>query len=334
MDDIRKAIFWTSAYFLGTCGIIYFNPRFDWLTIFWLSGLSILLGISYYLVNKHKKAKLLKSIDQLLELLHSTEKQETNIAIKEDAFSVLRDEIYKNISSQRRARNEAIRAKEKLRSNMEDITHQIKTPLTGILLFLDLLEADSNNSLEYQKRIRQEVERIYELSDLILKLSSLDVKAIVFEKTSFSAKGLLVDVELSLDYLISQKNISIDILGDDFILIADRTWILQALINIVKNALEVSPEGSKVCITINENAIFQSVIVKDSGPGLTMEEQKRVFERFYKSNPRSPGYGIGLAMAQSIVKQQGGELLVKSTNQGSEFELRLYPHINIEKELI
>lgn len=334
MELLKKTLFWPLAYFLGTCGILYFNPRLDWFTVFWLLGLSIILGTSHYLVSKYKKVELLKSIDQLLELLYCVEKQEGNILKKDDIFSVLRDEICKNIASQRRAKDEAIKAKEKLKSNMEDITHQIKTPLTGVLLLLDLLESDTSHSIEYQRRIRQEIEHLYGLSDLILKLSSLDADAIVFEKTSFTAKGLLDDVELSIDYLIHQKNISIKVLGDDFIFLADRVWILQALINVVKNAVEVSPQEGEVSIILHQNAIFQSIIVRDSGPGLTQEEQNRIFDRFYKSNPKSSGFGIGLALAQSIVKQQGGEILVHSSSQGSEFELRFYSQVTKEKELV
>lgn len=334
MVQVLRILFLPITYFVGICGILYFNPRLDWITVFWMFALSIILGILHYFINKYEKSKILTSIDQLSDLIHSIEKQEIYIPLKDDIFGGLRDEICKSLVSQRHARDDAIRTKEKLKSNMEDITHQIKTPLTGVLLLLDLLESDTSHSIEYQRRIRQEIEHLYELSDLILKLSSLDTDAIVFEKTSFTAKGILDDVELSIDYLMHQKNISIEVLGDDLIFLADRVWLLQALINVVKNAVEVSPQEGEVSIILHQNAIFQSIIVRDSGPGLTQEEQNRIFDRFYKSNPKSSGFGIGLALAQSIVKQQGGEILVHSTSQGSEFELRFYSQVTKEKELV
>ena len=173
-----------------------------------------------------------------------------------------------------------------------------------------------------------------QLSDLLLKLSSLDAGAVALEEDSFTVKGLIIDVEFSLDYVISQKNISIEVLGDDFILLGDRVWLMEALINIVKNAVEASPEGGKISILLKHNAIFQSISVKDYGPGLTPEQQKRAFERFYKSNPQSPGFGIGLSLAQSIVLQHGGELLLRSASGGSEFEMRFYPKMKKEERLV
>lgn len=99
---------------------------------------------------------------------------------------------------------------------------------------MELLKSDPVNALEYQEHIYREVERLYELSDLLLKLSSLDVGVVDLNKTSFSAKELVIDAELSLEYLMRQKAMSIEVSGDDFILEADRVWLLQALINVVK----------------------------------------------------------------------------------------------------
>jgi len=319
-----KTLILPLAYFFGTCIVLYFNPRFDWITVLWLLVMTIIIGFFHYFEHKREEVKILEDIDRLVALLHNLDEHKESLPLKDDIFGALRDEIYKILVSQRQIRDEAIKAKEQLKRNMEDITHQIKTALTAVLLFLELLKSDPEHSQEYQERLRQEVERLYEFSDLLLKLSSLDAGAVVLNKTSFTAKELVLDAELSLEYLIRQKDISIEVSGDDFILSADRVWLLQALINVVKNALEVSSRGGKVSVFLNQNAIFQSIKVRDYGPGLTREEQLKVFERFYKSNPRSSGFGIGLSLAQSIVKQHGGEILIHSPAQGCEFELRFY----------
>lgn len=217
---------------------------------------------------------------------------------------------------------------------MEDITHQIKTALTAVLLLLDLVKSDPEHLTEYQERIRQEVERLYEFSDLLLKLSSLDACAVNLNKTSFPVKELVIDAEMSLEYLMRQKLISVEASGDDFTLEADRVWLLQALVNVLKNAVEASPQRAKVYIILHQNAVYKSIKVIDSGPGISREEQRRIFERFYKSNPRSPGFGIGLALALSIVRQHGGEILVSSSGRGSEFELRFYSQPCKEKRLV
>lgn len=324
MAKILKAIILPIAFFFGTCVILYLNPRADWNTIFWLLVLTAILGLAQYFLYKREEKKIQEAVNILIELLHSLEQQDEHLQLKDDIFGDLRDEICKSLVGQRQIRNEAIRARELLKRNMEDITHQIKTALTAVLLLLDLQKSDPEHSLEYQERMRQQVERLYEFCDLLLKLSSLDAGAVELNKTAFLAKELVLDAEMSLEYLMRQKEISLEVLGDDFILTADRVWILQALINVIKNAVEVSPQGEKVTVLLHHNAIYQSIKVRDSGPGIPSQEQRKIFERFYKSKPRSSGFGIGLPLARSIVRQHGGEILVSSSGKGSELELRLY----------
>jgi len=227
------------------------------------------MGFTHYLLNKSDEKKLLDDIGQLIDLLHCLEQYEVRLPLKEDIFGVLRDEICKSLVSQRQTRDEAVRAKEQLKRNMEDITHQIKTALTAVLLLLDLVKSDPEHLTEYQERIRQEVERLYEFSDLLLKLSSLDACAVNLNKTSFPVKELVIDAEMSLEYLMRQKLISVEASGDDFTLEADRVWLLQALVNVLKNAVEASPQRAKVYIILHQNAVYKSIKVIDSGPGIS-----------------------------------------------------------------
>ena len=322
-----KTPFFALASFAGTCVILYHNPRFDWVSILWLFLLGAALSFLHLLWEKKEEDELRRAIEDLSNLLQSIEEKTESIPLQDGYFGVLRDEIHKSLVSQRNTRDQALQAKEQLKRNMEDVTHQIKTPLTGVLLLLELLESDPEHAGEYQLRIRQEIEHLYDLSNLLLKLSSLDAGSIALEVEPFSAQGLLIDVEFCLDQILRQKELMVEVIGDDYMLVGDRMWLMEALLNIVKNAVEASPHGVEIHILFNQNAIFQSITVQDCGPGLTPEQQKRVFERFYKSDPRSPGFGIGLALAKSIVKQHRGELLLRSSPAGSEFEMRFYRKI-------
>ena len=329
------------AYFCGAILIVYVSPRFDWVTIAWFFLLAMVLGLLHYLSHRRDEAKLRDAVKRLSDLLHSFAEQTESLPeqagsppLEDGIFGVLHDEIYKSLVSQKRSRDAALKAKEQLKRNMEDVTHQIKTPLTGVLLLLELWESDPHHAVEYQGRIRQEIERLCALSDLLLKLSSMDAGAIAFEESSFAAHGLVIDVEFGLDAIINQKNIYLEVVGEDFMILGDRAWLMEALINIVRNAVAASPAGGKIEISLSRNAIFQSITVKDAGPGLTPEQQKRVFERFYKGDPQSPGFGIGLSLAKAIVRQHGGELLLRSSSGGSEFEMRFYPRMKKEEELV
>ena len=177
-------------------GVHVFLSAADWIAILFFA-LTIVIGFAYcFYINEEKKLR--EDIDQLIDLLHHLEEQDVRLPLKDDVFGVLKDELWKILVSQRQIRDEAVKAKEQLKRNMEDITHQIKTALTAVLLLLELLKSDPVNALEYQEHIYREVERLYELSDLLLKLSSLDVGVVDLNKTSFSAKELVIDAELSL----------------------------------------------------------------------------------------------------------------------------------------
>lgn len=322
-----KTPFIALTFFSGTCIILYHNPRFDWVVILWLFLLTAAISFLHILWEKHEEDELRRAVEDLSNLLQSIDEQTEDAPLQNGYFGALRDEIYKSLISQKNIGDQALQAKEQMKRNMEDVTHQIKTPLTGVLLLQELLESDPEHADEYQMRIRQEIEHLYTLSDLLLKLSSLDAGSIDLVMEAFSVQGLILDVEFSLDQILHQKELMIEIIGEDFNLVGDRMWLMEALLNVVKNALEASPYGTKIQIMLSQNSIFQSVTVKDRGPGLTPEQQKRVFERFYKSDPRSPGFGIGLALAKSIVKQHRGELLLHSSPTGSEFEIQFYRQV-------
>jgi signal transduction histidine kinase len=246
-----------------------------------------------------------------------------NYEVTDDEFGKLRDEIYKIIVESKVV---AVRAKENqeiLREYTEDIAHQIKTPLTGALLMLDLVEDDLESSAEYIAHIRNSINRLHRLVDALLKMASLDSGSIVIKKDVVSAKSLLKDLKSDMKIYFTDKDISIPIYGDDFTLSCDENWTYEAVFNIVKNGIEASADKG-VEIYLKKTNLFQSIIVKDFGQGLDNEILKKAFKRFYKKNPDSEGYGIGLPMAKSIMEKQGGELLYQKGKDSNSFELRFY----------
>ena len=211
-----------------------------------------------------------------------------------------------------------------MKNYIEDITHQIKTPLTGILLLLDLTEADPENLKEYTERIRNNILRITNLSDLLLKMSSLDADIIKMEEKPFSAKALILDCEMNLESLIKNKNLNLSIEGQGFEIIGDRRWIFEAILNVLKNAIDISPHNSMIVVKLQESLIFKSIFIIDNGPGIAKETKDKLFQRFYKLDTNSSGFGIGLPMAKRIMEKHDGDILIQSDPRGSSFELRFY----------
>lgn len=304
--------------------VIYLNPRFDILTLIGFLVINIILFIVISKIEKEKEKALEGKINNIFSLLHSLDIDSDNYEIIDDEFGKLRDEIIKIILENKRIAENAEKNKETLREYTEDIAHQIKTPLTGSLLLIDLLEDEKDESVkEYISRLRDNLLRLYNLSDILLKLAALDSGTIEMTKDRLSARGLIEDIIQNLKNYFINDNIEIPLYGDDFNLICDKKWTYEALFNVMKNGLEAT-EGRHIEIQLKETNLYKSIFVEDFSDGLDRQMLEKVFKRFYKLDPNSKGYGIGLPMAKSVMERQNGELLYRKGKKSNAFELRFY----------
>ena len=304
--------------------VVYLNPRFDILTLIGFLLINIILFIVISKIEKKKEKALEDKINNIFNILHLLDIDSDNYEIIDDEFGKLRDEIIKIIIENKRIAENAEKNKEILREYTEDIAHQIKTPLTGSLLLLDLLEDEEDESVkEYISRLRDNLLRLYNLSDILLKLAALDSGTIEMAKDRISAREFIEDIIQNLkDYFIND-NVEIPIYGDDFDLICDKKWTYEALFNVMKNGIEAT-EGRHIEIHLKDTNLYKSIFVEDFSKGLDREMLEKVFKRFYKLNPNSKGYGIGLPMAKSVMERQNGELLYHKGKKSNAFELRFY----------
>ena len=308
--------------------VIYLNPRFDILTLIGFLAINIILFIVISKIEKKKEKALEDKINNIFNLLHSLDINSDNYEIIDDEFGKLRDEIIKIIIENKKIAENAEKNKDTLREYTEDIAHQIKTPLTGSLLLLDLLEDQNDNfSEEYIERLRDNLLRLHNLSDILLKLAALDSGTIEMAKDSISARELIEDIIRNLkDYFIND-NIEIPLYGEDFYLICDKKWTYEALFNVMKNGIEAT-ESRHIEIHLKETNLYKSFFVEDFSKGLDREMLEKAFRRFYKLDPNSKGYGIGLPMAKSVMERQNGELLYRKGKKSNSFELRFYNWFN------
>lgn len=308
--------------FILSVFVVFLSPRFDILTVFGFLIINIFLLMILNLYEKKKSAKNKEKIEDIYNLINDLNVNTENYEVEDDEYGRLRDEIIKIIQEREIAAKEAIKNRDILKRYIEDMTHQIKTPLTGILLMTDLLEESEEKDI-YISYIRNEITRLYQLSDILLKLASLDSGILLMNYEDFQIKELLAEVKLNLEPLFFKENYEIKIIGEDFILNRDRQWTYEAIFNIVKNGLE-SDNNRKVEIELAETGIFQSVIVRDFSCGISRENLQKMYQRFYKLNPKSKGFGIGLPMAKTIMEKQSGDLLYFKEKNSNYFELRFY----------
>ena len=282
------------------------------LYIFWIISLLLL----YYFLEKRKKNR----INELINLIENMKNQDYKIPMKQDDFSILEDKIYKLFIEIVEAKEISTKNSEKQIEYLEDIAHQIKTPITSMLFSIENLEMDFPDNRDIEILKRQTI-RLNSLSDILLKLSSLDANKDLMKKDEIRLDEL---VDYALDSLNLKKFINVEKRTDlkENRIIGDFYWLAEALINIIKNA-DNRPTCEKIVVSSYKNPLYTSLIIEDNGGGIEKENIKKIFKRFYKT-PDSNGFGIGLAMVKTIVEKNNGEISVSNNDAGARFEIKFY----------
>ena len=220
-----------------------------------------------------------------------------------------------------------------LNDTISDISHQLKTPMTSLMLLTDLMynDLDKEKKIEFLDRTNAQLSRMDWLIKSMLKLSKLKAKVIDFKTDKVNINELIKRSISPLLVPIELRNISLNINGDkEAFYTGDIEWSSEALGNIIKNCVEHTKEGGTLDITYEENPIYSEIIIKDNGEGIDKDDIQNIFKRFYKGkNSKSDSVGIGLAMAKSIIESQNGDIYVKSKkNRGSEFHITFHKRYN------
>ena len=249
---------------------------------------------------------------------------------QEGELSILKNDIYKVTLMLSEHSALLQHDKVQLTNAISDISHQLKTPLTSMTVMADLLsepELPPEKRTEFTRNIRIQLERIGWLVSSLLKFSKIDAGTVQFKKDSILVRTLfqksLEPVLIPMD--IKQQTVSIK--GDDAVsFLGDLNWTAEAVINILKNCVEHTPEGGEISISFAENALYTEVIIADNGKGITKEELPYVFQRFYKGkNASEDSVGIGLALSHSIITSQNGDINIKSEKGiGTQFHIKIY----------
>lgn len=213
-----------------------------------------------------------------------------------------------------------------LNNTISDISHQLKTPMTSLVILNDLMYEDlpQETKIEFLDKIKSQLNRMEWLVKSMLKLSKVEAKVIDFEKKEVKINELIKKSVAPSLIPMEIKNIELSISGDDNTsYIGDINWSSEAFVNIIKNCIEHTPQGGKINISYDENPIYCEVVIKDSGEGIDKKDLPHIFKRFYKGKAsKEDSVGIGLAMSKSIIESQNGDIYVNSEkNQGTEFHI-------------
>lgn len=296
---------------------------------------SLLFGglfLGGFIVYRNYRKKEKEKIDELISYLEKINRGIYDLELtcnEEGRVSKLKNEIYKTTITLRENAANLLKEKSIIKDNLANISHQLKTPLTSIMIMLDtLLEEDVPKSMRYEflEDMRMQTENINFLIMALLKLSSFDASVVKFKKEKVYLVRLISDAVKAVDTLAKAKNVKVNLTGsDDAFIYADYKWEKEALSNIIKNAIEYSPENGVISISFIDIGYSVKIEISDEGPGIKDKDMKHIFDRFYKSNYKNNNFGIGLSLAKEIINKDNGSIVaLNNKDKGSTFIIKFF----------
>ena len=289
----------------------------------------VLTGVYFY--NLKKRNDKINELNNYLSLMCSG-----NFDLKlddntEGEMSILKNNLYKIMTLLKSQNEELKNEKVYLADSIADISHQLKTPLTSMMVMSDLLmdENDEQKRNEFLSIIATQLDKMKWLITNLLKISKLDAGTTQFKMENVSIKDVLAQSLKPFSVSLDIRQIEVINTSEDFTFKGDDNWTSEAIENIIKNCIEHTDDGGTLTFYTQMTNVYNSLFITDNGCGIAEEDLPHIFERFYHGkNSSSESVGIGLALAKTVLEKEKGDIIVNSElGKGSIFELRFYKTI-------
>lgn len=301
--------------------------------LFLIINISVVTVLSFilnylYLKHNHKKDQDIAEISSYIEQINKGNYKLNIDNNTEDELSMLKNEVYKTMVMLKESAENSSKDKENVKDSLSDISHQLKTPITSIMIALDNLEDNPDLDIvtreKFIKSAKRDINNIRFLIQSILKLSKFDTNAVEFIKKDVEIKDLIMESIKNVENLCDLRNISIRTDNDiDAKIYCDKHWQIEAITNIIKNAVEHAK--SFVNIKIEDNQMYCKISIVNDGVGIDEEDMQHIFERFYKGkNAPRDSIGIGLALSKTIIEQDNGYIKAESNNNKTIFTIKYF----------
>lgn len=311
-------------------GLAAENSAFYIVIFFWCMSITILIFCYIYFKEQHKIME--NAISQIKEYISGNKDVTIECNDEGELYRLFHEVNYLVSILNAHAENEK-NSKKFLKNTISDISHQLKTPLAALNIYNGIIQDEAQEIptiKEFSLLSEQELDRIESLVQNLLKITKLDAGTIVLEKSLENVCELVESVKKHFQFRAEQEGKEIYLSGDgEIIFSCDRNWIIEAISNLVKNALDHTEKGDFIRI---EWRVFASVIqitIKDNGSGIHTEDLHHIFKRFYRSrfSKDTQGIGLGLALVKAIVEAHNGTIEVDSTvGVGTSFTMNfLFP---------
>ena len=304
--------------------------------VLWLRGwqlwVTLLLGClllgSAYVAGRRSigtMSRELRAIVDIMNQILEAPEQVPAEPYKQGELGELYTNLYKLVQALKESNRKEQEEKIFLRDIMSDISHQLKTPLASLTVFLDLLYDGRVPDVDKQKQMllesKNQVSRMEWMVLSMLKLARIEAGAIQFEKHPCSLYAIVAQAKESVAYLTEKRGQQIDVQIDEKqMLVCDGDWLTEAIINLLKNAEQSIPEGRQgvIRITVRKKEGKVEIRIRDNGQGIPENLREKIFQPNFTT--KSSGMGLGLAICKRIIESMGGEIgFVSEVGVGTEF---------------
>lgn len=309
-------------------------------TLLALGTAAVLLGIAAAAVLLRESRVQLTQIRKLAVSLEDAVKHNRPMAFRlygEGELGLLANNVQELAIRLQETIGQLRRDKDFLKDTVADISHQLKTPLASLIIYMDLLgegKVDPDRQEEFLATCRKELDRMEWLTLTLLKIARLEAEALTLRIEPAPFAATVQKAAAAVSRLAAERKVEVSVqppsaegVEQDANVPHDARWLAEAIANLIKNAVEHSPSGGTVTARWETTPVFLRLVVQDQGPGIPEKHLPHIFRKFYRAGPGGSGVGLGLPLAKSIVERHGGMLVAGSAPEGgARFSLTLPLH--------
>ena len=289
-----------------------------------ITAIFILSGVFWYFLFFQKEKRLLNRLQQMLNYAIDGELKRTEIS--EEKYSALENSMKQYLDSNFLARKNQQEQKEVIQKLISDIAHQTLTPISNLKIYGEILSETNHENQKEIDTILEQTEKLDFLIRSLVKLSRMESGIIAVHPEDTAIAQMFASIQQQFNIKAMEKDITLELFDTDLHVMCDVKWTVEALGNIVDNAIKYTACGGAVQIKVEQYSFFVKIDIIDDGIGIEKEEIPKIFGRFYRSLSVAdqPGVGIGLFLAREIIQAQKGYIKVTSKRgKGSTFSVFL-----------